>query len=353
MIHNKQRGKEHVVEIYNQYVPQQVATYVNTSFSYWKTHSSYKVYREHEGVINNVLLVLGLLITLKVIGSFLKLIFGPAALDDPDEDEMEKTVGAVVDKRGYIKKEYTEFETIPLCVGKGDEEEALVMQSYAKLRTQAGSESVILQELNKKNVDYRINGFTGPFGNGNGNGHKFELSIIDGSTPLRSTLEDPYTSTDTTSTSQSGLSSPMIAKQHDPFTVLMEEKRNKSIVSIQDVSYSGSPISTKSRSTSPEDSFEREERVVDKLLSRLNEGESDRQVERPYTPSKLSMSSSLEYSPSKKLVFKKSTSILTAHPITSVAETSVGSITKEDVYSKEFSSDHSSDILSPSLRKSL
>lgn len=253
--HTVQLGDQ-ISSFYHQHTSYHVTAKVLELYDAWTSHASYKVYKEYESFISGALILMGLVITYRVIHSFYKMF-----------QQQEEPEVIVLDKR------YTEFDTIPVCTGRGDMEELFMLRTYRET------------EIQLPDFD-------------------FDMSRLDGSTPRQ-------------------VGTPELVRK------ILDDSEGDSItdvISLRHVKLAGVRV----QSSSPEGSFEREEKRVDKTAQLLNE-------ERAFTPCKL-RNSPMDFSPSKKLVFKKSSSIITAFPQVT-AESTVGDITTETVYSQSFSED--------------
>jgi hypothetical protein len=297
---NKLHMSDRFVQFYQEYVPENLNEQLSHLLKLWKEHPSYAFYKEYENSINTLII----LIVFSMIGKLVSLfvdIYGAKQEELP--------------QRFVLDKRYTEFETFPICTAKGDAEELLVLKSYEERHIE-------LPDIDIEEVEYNI-------------------SIVESPTPLNSIFiedEEALAAEPSThihvaveETSDEILDMDILTSRSDdggsgPTSSSSEENTKK---------INSKDGSRNARSSSSEDSFEREEKLLDRTAVKMNE-------EKAYTPSKVS-NHSFELSPSKKLVYKKSSSILTAFPSPSVisAETTVGDITQETVYSQGFSSEDS------------
>jgi hypothetical protein len=291
---------DRVVQLYQKYVPENLNEQLSRLLKLWKEHPSFAFYKDYENPINTLIILIGF----SMIGKLVSLLVDICGAE-PEE----------LPQRVVLDKRYTDFETFPICTAKGDAEELLVLKSYEERHIE-------LPDIDIEEAEYNISIVQSPAPLNFNFIEDEEAVVAEPSKHIHVAVEetsDEILDIDIPiSRSDEGSSAPTSSSS--------EEYTNK---------INGNDGSRSAISSSREDSFEREEKLLDRSAVKMNE-------DKAYTPSKLS-NNSFELSPSKKLVYKKSSSILTAFPSPSVisAETTVGDITQETVYSQGFSSEDS------------
>lgn len=275
-----------LTQLYNKHAPPVVTIQVDKAYTYFHSDKIWPHYVKYQKPIHNLLIGIAILILLRLFSAIIKLL-----TPKPREQVQE------VPKITFTEQD---FETIPLCVGKGDAEELLLFNSYSEILKSSNDED-LFKRLGIDNSD--TNSIA-----------RSDLSVLDNFSPTRYGSPNDYTASDISAIFQT-------TKQGvDPETPI-------------EVDFKGEDSFSSSQG---EDSFEREENLVDSKLENLN---STSMVVSHSSANSLDQYST---SPSKKLIYKKtSVSILSngAFPRASVADTTVGNITEETVYSEPFAGD--------------
>lgn len=277
-----------------QFLPESMACKIQSMADVWKQQRLYSVYKDHEVLFKALALsVMGLLM-LKILNLLLTLIV-------PKREHLEE-----VETPPVIDKRYTDFETFPVCTGKGkgDAEEFLMLNSYKD-----------------NNIELPSYGTE-------------DLSILGGSTPIKSSSIP--VEVEIVGCGDTGV--PVhISESESEEEEEEEEDDDDDDGEQRDMSQEQEQRSNATQPISSLSSFEKVEAQNDDLAMELNRARS-------LTPTRIDSGHrrTTELSPSRKLVYKKSSSILTAFPkVTS--ETTVGDVTHETVYSQGFSSSGSGD----------
>lgn len=279
--------------LYDKYAPQLVRAQVEKGFELLHSEKVWPYYQKYENVLHIAFTGIAILIGLQVIKTIFGF-FGYPSIADESQPEVPVTI--------YTEKD---FETIPLCVGKGDAEELLVANSYSE----------ILQTSNDENFLKR---YDPDHDTTSDSISKSDMSILRSLTPNKDDSPTDFTNSDISA----------IFKDDNIENFL------ETPIKIEDESKSD-----ESNSTSPDDSFKKQEDLLDDQLANLNSTSM--------VMDNSSGSNSIDQystSPSKLIYKKTSISILTnaaAFPKAPVADTTVGDITEETVYSEPFAGDES------------
>lgn len=273
------------IVLYDKHAPVLLTDKVDSALSFIHSDKVWPYYEKYQKPIDNLLIGLAILILLRVVKVLARLVKPAKTIREIDE----------VTKVVLTEKD---FETIPICVGKGDAEELLLIQSYADILKSSNDEDVLKKY-----------GYVQDFSDTNS---KSDLSILNDFSPSRIDSPNDFTASDVSAIFQTnqdiGLDAP----------VEIEFRKG-------------------TESPSLEDSFERAENILDNKLESLNS--SNMVVTPSYGGNSIDQYST---SPSKLIYKKTSISILTNNtfPTTaSVADTTVGDITEETVYSEPFAGD--------------
>lgn len=244
-------------------------------------------YEKYQKPIDRLLSGLAILIVFRIVSKLYQLVKPSRPIE-----ELQSTTKTVLTEKDY--------ETIPLCVGKGDREELLLLNSYTEILNNSKDDDV----LNKY-------GLGKDFSDTNS---KSDMSILDGFLSSKYDSPDDFTTSDVSAIFRTGKNGDL-ETSFDIENVQSERE---------------------SSSSSPEDSFEREENILDGKLDTLNN--SSMVISQSAGSSSIDQYST---SPSKLIYKKTSISILTNNvfPKATVADTTVGDVTEETVYSETFAGD--------------
>lgn len=275
-----------LIQLYNKHAPPFITEQVDKAYILLHSEKVWPHYVKYEKPIHNLLIGIAILILIHLFTTIIKLI-----TPKPVEKTQE------VPKITLTEQDY---ETIPLCVGKGDAEELLLFNSYSEILKTSNDED-LMKRLGIDTSD--TNSIT-----------RSDLSVLDNFSPTRYGSPNDYTASDISA-------------------IFRTTKQNGELGSPIEVDLKGEDSYSSSQG---EDSFEREENFVDSKLETLN---STSMVVSHSSANSIDQYST---SPSKKLIYKKtSVSILSngAFPRAPVADTTVGNITQETVYSEPFAGD--------------
>ncbi|CCH40473.1 hypothetical protein BN7_6 [Wickerhamomyces ciferrii] len=290
-------------EIHDKYSPQQLKSIEEQFLEFYKSEQVSNFLDKYEKPLNNLFIGLTIIIILQIFKFFFnQFTKKPSKTIIPKEALTEKATKDAL--AGF--KDYN-LETIPICIGKGDEEELQLLNSYTEILQNSNDEEILTKygyNINDLINSSELNGLNSSNDNSNLS-DMFESTPLDiDEAPLDQSIDSNLNSNSNSSTGNS---------------------------SNQNSSSNSPPVKS-------EDSFEKHENLLDDEFSlRL----INNSINLDSKSSKSSILEKFSTSPSKKLVYKKSTAILTnnAFPKESVADTTVGDITTETVYSEPFTSD--------------